>query len=151
MAIPDLSWHNPIEDPPDELDAFGHLNWTVSEQEDQPDGGEWMACFDAIYNPSTGLVDYHIVVDTGSYTGTPEQGSVNAADIGSLKDLPEYWHYIGVEQGLLMDENVLATTRERWSVYLDELKEKIPQVQPNHETGVEESLDYFDRYIAGDR
>lgn len=151
MTIPDCNRDNPIEDPPDELDAFGHLNWTVNSLDDQPDGGEWMACFDAIYNKSTGLVDYHVVVDTESFTDTAERGSVIPADIDDLKDLPEYWHYIGVEQGLLMDDEALKATSKSWSDWLDEIKASIPQAAFDRKTDVEQSLDYFDRYIAGDR
>lgn len=150
MSIPDCDRHNPTEDPPDELDAYGHLTWTVGATDDQPDGGEWIACFDAVYDENTNMIRYQVVVDGGSFVDTPEKGSVSPDDLEGLKSLPDYWHSIGLEHGLLMDEEQLAETRKSWASHIDDLYKQACDIEIVEDI-TEQSLDYFNRYIAGDR
>jgi hypothetical protein len=116
----------PYNDDDEKLDAYGHLTWSVGALDEQPDdlGGEWMACFDAIYNPVTNEIEYQVVVDGGNFVATPETGSCLACDesaVQGLKDLPEYWHDIGLEQGLAMDDDCLKATVESWAKHIDDL------------------------------
>lgn len=134
------------------LDAYDHLTWTVGALEDQPDGGEWMACFDAVYNEVENTIDYHVVVDGGSFVDTIKQGSIPAWDkskVAGLKGVPEYWHYIGAEQDFLMDEEQLERTSASWSAHIDYLLTQ--GISREDEEAIrEQSPEYFDRYIAGD-
>jgi hypothetical protein len=79
-----------------ELDAYGHLNWVVGND-------DWIACFDAIRHDDR--IAYHVVVDceSGAFTDTLESRIVPATEAG-VKDamnLPEFWanicseHYHG--------------------------------------------------------
>lgn len=151
MSIPDGNRHNPIEDPPDELDAYGHLTWTVGAVEDEADG-EWMACFNAAYDENTNTIRYEVVVDGGSFVDTPERGSVSPDNLDYLKGLPDRWHEIGLEAsaGLLMDEELLAETRKSWTAHIDDLYKQACDSEEIEAT-TEQSLDYFNRHIAGDR
>jgi hypothetical protein len=152
MNIPDYNPHNPIEDPPDELDAYGHLTWTVGTLEDQSEGGEWMACFDAIYDENTNSIRYEVVVDGGTFVDTPDRGSISPDKIEDLKSLPDYWHEVGLEAsaGLLMDEDLLAETKKNWAAHIDDLYKQARDPE-EVEAIVEQSPDYFNRYIAGDK
>jgi hypothetical protein len=77
-----------------ELDAYGHLNWTVGNE-------DWIACFDA--RRIGDEIEYHIVVncETGGFIDTLEHDRVPVDQaIDKLGTLPEYWadvcseHYI---------------------------------------------------------
>jgi hypothetical protein len=76
-----------------ELDAFGHLNWTVG-------NADWIACFDAIRVGDN--VRWHIVVDceSGSIVHTVESGEGPATmeTVRDLAGLPAYWADICREQ-----------------------------------------------------
>jgi hypothetical protein len=149
MSTPDCDRHNPIEDPPDELDAYGHLTWTVGTIDDEPG---WMACFDAVYDENTNTICYHVVVDGGSFVDTPESGSVTPDELDDLKGLPDQWHDVGLEAsaGLRMDEELLAATKKSWEAHIDELFKQACDPE-EIEAAAEQSLDYFNHYIAGDR
>jgi hypothetical protein len=75
-----------------ELDAYGHLYWTVGNE-------DWIACFDA-RRVSEGI-EYHVVVDceSGGFTYTVEHATVPATEDGirSLFSLPSYWAGICME------------------------------------------------------
>lgn len=140
----------------DKLDAYGHLIWTVGTKEERPEddlGGEWMACFDAVYNEVTNTIDYEVVVDGDTFVDTPERGSIPAWEkdkVTGLKDLPDYWHSIGLEQGLPMDNDQLAETRASWEKHIDGLLTK--GITPeDEEATLEQSPDYFNHFIGGDR
>jgi hypothetical protein len=74
-----------------ELDAYGHLNWTVGNE-------DWTACFDAIR--VGGSVKYHVVVncESGGFIDTIETGEhpVERA-VEALRGLPDYWVGICIE------------------------------------------------------
>lgn len=75
----------------DELDAFGHLTWTVGNE-------DWIACFDAIRVGNK--VKYHVVVDSesGGFVDTMEEGEVAAKDaVAQLGGLPDYWYGIALD------------------------------------------------------
>jgi hypothetical protein len=151
MSIPDCDRHNPIEDPPDELDAYGHLTWTVGTVEDES-GGSWMACFDAVYDENSNTIRYEVVVDGGSFVDTPESGSVSPDNLDGLKGLPDRWHEVGLvaSAGLRMDEELLAETKKNWEAHIDDLFKQACDPEEVEAT-TEQSLDYFNHYIAGDR
>jgi hypothetical protein len=116
----------PYNDDDDKLDAYGHLTWCVGTDEEElgEEDGEWMACFDAIYNPVTNEIEYEVVVDGGSFIDTIESGSYLACDdsaIQGLKDLPAYWNDIGLEQGMKMSFRYLTETMESWAKHIDDL------------------------------
>lgn len=74
------------------LDAFGHLTWTVG-------NNDWIACFDAERTPEG--IAYHVVVncESGGFVDTLESGTVPATEEGirSLLGLPDYWVGICME------------------------------------------------------
>lgn len=151
MSIPDCDRHNPVEDPPEELDAYGHLTWTVGTVENGS-GESWMACFDAIYDENTNTIRYEVVVEGGGFVDNPESGSVGPDELDQLKGLPGRWHDIGCEasDGLVMDEELLAETKKTWGAHLDDLFQQA--CDPDEiESATEQSFDYFNRHIAGDR
>lgn len=144
------------------LDAFEHLTWSVGATEDQPDGtpGEWMACFDARHIADTDLIEYHVVVDTGTSVDTVETKTVSVSDeagILELRAIPCSWHYKGMEQDLIMDEKQLFDTEVSWKTHIDELMALAAltvltdDVDALIDSEIEQSADYFNRYIAGDR
>jgi hypothetical protein len=69
----------------DKLDAYGHLNWTVGNE-------DWLACFDA--RRVGNEIEYHVIVDceSGGFTDTIERGAVpaTAEGIANLSGLPGY-------------------------------------------------------------
>ncbi len=66
------------------LDAYGHLNWTVGNE-------DWIACFDA--RRVRDGIEYHVVVncESGGFIGTMEKGTVPATvdGIAQLTGLPD--------------------------------------------------------------
>jgi len=74
------------------LDAFGHLTWTVGND-------DWIACFDAERVPEG--ISYEVVVDceSGGFVDTLDRGVVPATDEGirSLLGLPDAWAGICME------------------------------------------------------
>lgn len=149
MNFPDCERHNPVEDPPDELDAYGHLTWVVGTIEDEPG---WLACFDAVYDVNCDAIHYEVVVDGGSFVDTPEKGSVSPDKADDLKGLPDKWHEVGLEAcaGLTMDEQLLTETRKSWADHIDDIRREARDSE-SIEAATEQSLDYFNRHIAGDR
>lgn len=150
MSFFDCIRHNPIEDPPDELDAYGHLSWTVETTD-----GEWMACFDAVYEEETNVILYEVVVDGGCYVETVEKGAIPAHDhekVRWLKTFPELWYEIGIESAgdLIMDPESLKQTKDTWSDHVDSLAARSIS-EEDEQANLEQSADYFNHYIAGDR
>lgn len=75
----------------EELDAFGHLTWTVGNE-------DWIACFDAVRKGDK--VEYHVVVDceSGGFVDTIESGSVPAEEaVTRLSGLPDQFYSIACE------------------------------------------------------
>ena len=83
-----------VDNPFAGLDAYGHLNWTVGDE-------NWTACLDAVRVGDQ--IAYHVVVDceSGGFTDTPAKGHVpaTAEGVADLRGLPDYWFDIGTEVG----------------------------------------------------
>lgn len=105
------------------LDAFGHLNWTVGNE-------DWTACFDAILSPEKERIAYHVVVDceNGGFVYTIEKGVVRIDDANAIKNLecfPSYWAYICSEY--YIDDEMQPKAEEteecakRWRQHLESL------------------------------
>ena len=104
------------------LDAYGHMSWTVGNE-------DWVACFDARRNGDS--IEYHVVVDceSGGFTDTLEHGMVKMSDINgiaNMKAMPDYWvdicseHYIDSrkrEHRIKVRET--AKTRKAWAKFID--------------------------------
>jgi len=100
-----------------ELDAYGHLNWTVGNE-------DWLACFDAVRHDDR--IAYHVVVDceSGGFTDTLEKGVIPVTDIDQLRGLPDTWvstcmeHYAGQKgHGRIQWKR----TEKNWNKHLDQL------------------------------
>jgi len=137
------------------LDAYGHLTWTVGNE-------DWIACFDA--RRVTDGIEYHVVVDceSGGFTDTIEHGTVPATVEGivPLFVLPGRYADMCVEMYLDKPaddqdgygEVEWQDTDASWRRHLEFLLTVEPEpdeVDENYSD--EQSLDYFNRYIAGDR
>lgn len=92
-----------------ELDAYGHLTYTVgwSDEwnEDVPedsDRGDWMACFDFTVSECGQWLAYQVVVnsDSGGFIETVDEGEVPIAEAAKLADLPDYWLSVGDNEEL---------------------------------------------------
>jgi len=75
-----------------ELDAYGHLTWSVGF--DSPDGGDWLACFDFdVVRDADGKrwIVYQTVVnsDSGGFVDTLESCVVEIDQ--APVNLPDYW------------------------------------------------------------
>ena len=107
-----------------ELDAYGHLNWTVGNE-------DWIACFDAVRTGDA--LAYQVVVDcvSGAFLDTLEAGTIAVSDtdkIENLKSLPDYWadicreHYAhSRKREHRVKVRDLARTRKQWAEHLDDL------------------------------
>jgi len=165
------------------LDAYGHLTWTVGNE-------DWIACFDA--RRVTDGIEYHVVVDceSGGFTDTIEHGTVpaTAEGIANLLCFPSYWadicseHYIDDDTyGPVEWQETDASWRRHLEFLLtvepdedDEDEAVCPHCGSRNTAEVtggegerechdcgrefheedhsdEQSLAYFNRYIAGDR
>lgn len=84
----------------DKLDAYGHLTWTVGNE-------DWIACFDA--RRVANGIEYHVVVncESGGFIDTLEHRIVPPTEDGirSLLGLPDYWASICMEHYLEGDED----------------------------------------------
>jgi len=87
-----------MKDTSEQLDAYGHLMWSVSMKTSR-DGGDWLACLDARRVPDG--IEYHVVVnsDSGGFIHTAEHATVPVEKAQSLFGLPEYWAGIGSNNG----------------------------------------------------
>jgi len=124
----------------DALDAYGHLAWTVGNE-------DWIACFDAIRVGN--VVRYHVVVDceSGGFTDTMEEGSKPLDEaVDFLKGLPDYWagvceeHYWGEdgeEYQVISDQTLKCA--EAWLAHLQSLVSAPPSSED--EGGEEEPFD----------
>jgi hypothetical protein len=115
----------------DKLDAYGHLEWTVGNE-------DWIACFDAIRVGNK--IKYHVVVDcdSGGFTDTPESGEVaaTAEGIAPLLSLPGRWMDVFHEQSYQGNEHgrpQWAKTRDRWARHLRALVKLPRQPEPEGE------------------
>lgn len=112
-----------------ELDAYGHMAWTVGND-------DWIACFDARRNGDR--IEYHIVVncESGGFVDMLEHDSVPIADgsaIADLKCLPDFWadicreHYADSrKRSDRVKVREVARCRKAWGQYLDGLIEAGP-------------------------
>jgi hypothetical protein len=137
-----------------ELDAYGHMNWTVGNE-------DWTACFDACRVGNK--VEYHVVVDCESagFTDTVEHRTVPATPdgIAPLFNLPGRYADICVE--MYLNDPVVAEEYgeieyeqcdREWRLHLQSLLlTATPDNEYEGDCSEEQSLDYFNRYIAGDR
>lgn len=104
-----------------ELDAYGHLTWTVGNE-------DYTACFDAIRKGEH--IAFHVVAncESAGFVDTVQAGAVPLAEVGRLYDLPDAWadkireqyagsrkreHHVGVRE--------LMRTRRAWRQHLDEI------------------------------
>jgi hypothetical protein len=104
----------------DELDAYGHLTWTVGFGEEGDERGDWLACFDfrVFDHPERGkLIAYHVVVnsESGGFIDTLEACVVPIEK--APFDLPDYWSGIGAEHAPFTEEEVAqnAECNEQWN------------------------------------
>lgn len=98
-----------------ELDAYGHLNWTVGNE-------DWIACFDAIRYDDR--IAYHVVVncESAGFVDTIESGVIPVSDIDKLRSMPSYWADICSEN--YMDSTVRwKRVAKQWEKHLDRLAE----------------------------
>jgi hypothetical protein len=102
------------------LDAYGHMNWTVGNE-------DWLACFDAIRRGDK--IFYHVIVDceSGGFTDTPEHGEIAVTDanaVDNLKCFPSYWAdicseiYVGIRDYGPVKWQDCA---DSWSAHIDNL------------------------------
>lgn len=131
-----------------ELDAFGHLNWTVGNE-------DWIACFDAILSPDRRSVRYHVVVDceSGSFVDTIESGEkpIDGA-VRALSGMPDYWigicyeHYMGEDTETegspyyISDEST-KSCKEDWKRHLESLVDEARRLGPAEPDEEEEPFD----------
>ena len=106
------------------LDAYGHMNWTVGNE-------DWLACFDAI-RKGEGL-SYHVVVncESGGFIDTLETGEIKFIEknqIENLKCFPDHWADICRENYIDSRKRAhqvkvreVARTRKDWAKHIDEL------------------------------
>jgi hypothetical protein len=80
-------------DEPLELDAYGHMTWTLGDS-------DWMACFDAVRVGDS--IAYHVVVncESGGFIDTVEQGVVPITEAAKLSILPSKYADAGIEHHL---------------------------------------------------
>lgn len=139
--------------PNDKLDAYGHMNWTVGNE-------DWVACFDACRVGNK--VEYHVVVDceSGGFTDTLEHATVPATPEGvaSLLNLPG--RYADICCDIYLSDPAVAEEYgaieweqcdREWRQHLQSLLTTTPDESDEEGYSDEQSLDYFNRYIAGDR
>jgi hypothetical protein len=137
------------------LDAYGHLTWTVGND-------DWVACFDAIR--AGDKIRYHVVVncDSAGFIDTVETGEVDANDsnaIDNIRGFPGYYADMCNEMCNQADYGPVEweETEKAWNAHLDELLKMGTQPDPAADeaeeaaAAYEQSLEYFNRYIAGDR
>ena len=142
-------------DEPSKLDAYGHLTWTLGDN-------DWMACFDAVRVGDE--IHYHVVVncESGGFIETTESGAIPVKDAEKLFGLPSSYVDIGIENHLVARQKREPVGRfayrdceKRWKRHIKQLiAEKPSDPDPDGEEAAaaeEQSLDYFNRYIAGDR
>lgn len=115
------------------LDAYGHLTWTVGNE-------DWLACFDAIREGAR--IHYHTVVncESGGFIDTLEDSYVPLTPEGaaSLKRLPDYWvsicrdNYIGeTEPEYQVNDAETQRCIASWAAHLDALVADGPCTEDN--------------------
>ena len=115
----------------DKLDAYGHLEWTVGNE-------DWVACFDAVRVPDG--IAYHVVVDceSGGFTETTESGTTPLSEaVAELASLP--WRYADsfIEQGYdeELDLAEIEDCAKRWEQHLLALvATPEPECEEEHES-----------------
>ena len=131
-----------------ELDAYGHLNWTVGND-------DWSACFDAILSEDRLKVRYHVVVncESGGFVDTIESGEV-AIDqaVEKLSGLPDYWvsicydHYAGEDtesedSPYRISEKETGHCDSAWRTHLHHLVKTARDLGPAEPEEYEEGFD----------
>lgn len=113
------------------LDAYGHLEWTVGNE-------DWLACFDAVRVPEG--IAYHVVVDceSGGFTDTIESGTVPVEEAMTLAGLPGRYAdmcgemYVDSEDFPMPDADEYADCDRRWAEHLRALAAE-PAPEPDEE------------------
>lgn len=130
------------------LDAYGHLEWTVGNE-------DWIACLDAILSPDRRNVLYHVVVDSdsGGFTDTIEEGDVPVEDaVAHLMGLPDYWvgicydHYAGEDtesedSPYRISAEETVKTAASWKRHLEDLVKTARELGPAEPDEIEEPFD----------
>jgi len=99
------------------LDAYGHLNWTVGNE-------DWTACFDAVRHDDR--IAYHVVVDceSGGFVDTVASGVIPVSKVDTLRNLPAYWASICSDNYLNDDQHgevEWLDCTKAWNTHLDTL------------------------------
>jgi hypothetical protein len=91
-ASPDDEYQGDSDEPA-KLDAYGHLTWTLGDN-------DWMACFDAVRVGDS--IAYHVVVncESGGWIDTLEHGTIPLDEAGWLVDLPSKYVDSAIENHL---------------------------------------------------
>ena len=126
------------EDMLETLDAYGHLEFTVGNE-------DWIACadFNVFLRPDDDqpVVAYHVVVDceSGGFTDTLEDGILDASEIGS--DWFPLWSYLDICAEHYIDEpdmhpsyDEAVKTAKRW---VEDLQKHLKQAKELLESGDE--------------
>jgi hypothetical protein len=127
----------------EKLDAYGHLTWTVGND-------DWIACFDARRVPEG--IEYHVVVDceSGGWIDTIETRTVPATEEG-IRDalcLPDYWagicmeHYCHRGDQARYGRITWRRTAKRWAKHLRAL---LAQPAPEEPEEPEEQTSWDER------
>ena len=109
-----------------ELDAYGHMTWTVGDE-------DYLCCLDAVLGPNG--IYYHVVInnETGCWIDTVEKGCVPIAECTppdyfenphwrcALRELP--WRYADtcVENEVEIDPAEVEKIAESWGKHIDDL------------------------------
>jgi hypothetical protein len=138
----------------DRLDAYGHCSYSVGGTYD--DDGDWNAFGDFVVGKIDGkkVVAYHVVVnsDSGGFIDTVESDVVDAAN--APKGLLYRYVDSACEQGNLAEgeyESSMESAARFDADLLEVLKTDPPEEEDAEEDDGEDSLDHFNRYVAGDR
>jgi hypothetical protein len=77
-----------------ELDAYGHLTWTIGDE-------DWVACLDFDISPDGKRYAYHVVLncESGGFIDTLETGEGPIAELGNIRELASSWYGDYIEYG----------------------------------------------------
>jgi hypothetical protein len=100
-----------------QLDAYGHLEWTVGDE-------NYLCCFDAGLAPNG--IAYHVVIDceSGGWIDTVEKAIVPLDKAEELKRLP--WRYADVcaENEVVTEITDIEECAKQWIKHIDSLVEQ---------------------------
>lgn len=133
---------------PKKLDAYGHLEWTVGNE-------DYIVCLDAILSDDYQEVIYHCVVncESGGFTETAVSGSFEIAHaVHALADFPAIWanavrdQYAeedtdSKESPYFISPEETATTAASWKRHLEALVAESRKRCPAEPIQVDENID----------